>query len=398
VRALAQIAKQEKVKIDEAALEAIARGAEGGMRDAESALDQLISFCGDEITEADVLSMFGLTAKSQILAIAYGMLGGEAEQVLRELNDLAKHGKDLSRLLSELLEHFRNLLIYQVSGGDLKLMEVSEAEASTLADQSALISTDSLSQIMEVLTDAEARLRDAASKKIFIEVALIKAIQARQSVSIDTVLKQLHELRNSGESPTALREGRAPAQPQQAAETKRSHSAAPSRSVTAPSATEVALASVAPASAELEALWRSIVEAVGRVSPFTRSYLLEAHPVSFEKNVFTIGFDPEFADHLDLVNNPRNLALIQTKLQEQGHASAHVKVIKADAPLPRESNGLVPAASPAPALNQPGEPAASDETKPAKAPGAMSREEFKNDPLIQKALEMFKGQIVEVRA
>src|SRR5262245_2572232 len=99
VRALAQIAKQEQVKIAEAALEAIARGAEGGMRDAESALDQLISFCGDEITEPDVLSMFGLTAKSQILAMAHGILGGEAESVLRELSDLAKHGKDLGRLL-----------------------------------------------------------------------------------------------------------------------------------------------------------------------------------------------------------------------------------------------------------------------------------------------------------
>jgi hypothetical protein len=125
---------------------------------------------------------------------------------------------------------------------------------------------------------------------------------------------------------------------------------------------------------------------------------LEAHPVSFEKNVFTIGFDPEFADHLDLVNNPRNLALIQTKLQEQGHASVQVKVIKAEAPLPRERNGLVSATSPAPTLNQPSEAVASGETKPAKAPVAMSMEEFKNDPLIQKALEIFKGQIVEVRA
>src|SRR5712671_1344627 len=67
---LAHIAKLEKVKIESAALEAIARGAEGGMRDAESTLDQLISFCGEKIEEADVLSMFGLTAQSQILELA----------------------------------------------------------------------------------------------------------------------------------------------------------------------------------------------------------------------------------------------------------------------------------------------------------------------------------------
>ena len=70
VKHLAHIAKLEKVKIDEPALYAIARGADGGMRDAESTLDQLISFCGDKIEEADVLSMFGLAAQSQILELS----------------------------------------------------------------------------------------------------------------------------------------------------------------------------------------------------------------------------------------------------------------------------------------------------------------------------------------
>src|SRR5216110_39057 len=66
VKHLACIAKQEKVEIDQAALYAVARGADGGMRDAESTLDQLISFCGPRIMEADVLSMFGLASRSQI--------------------------------------------------------------------------------------------------------------------------------------------------------------------------------------------------------------------------------------------------------------------------------------------------------------------------------------------
>src|SRR5208337_4197437 len=79
VKHLEQIAKNEDVKIDPAALHAIARGADGGMRDAESTLDQLISFCGREITEPDVLSMFGLVSQSQILALAEAVLSGETE-------------------------------------------------------------------------------------------------------------------------------------------------------------------------------------------------------------------------------------------------------------------------------------------------------------------------------
>src|SRR6476661_7897285 len=135
---LAEIAKKEKVKIDAAALHAIARGAEGALRDAESTLDQLISFCGDKIEESDVLSMFGLTAQGQILEMSRAVLAGEVEAALRQLNELANHGKDLGRLLSDLLNHFRNLLIFQVSRGDKNMLEVSEAELAALGEQSKL--------------------------------------------------------------------------------------------------------------------------------------------------------------------------------------------------------------------------------------------------------------------
>jgi DNA polymerase-3 subunit gamma/tau len=193
VQHLARIAKLEKVKVDDAALHAIARGAEGGMRDAESTLDQLISFCGDKIEEPDVLSMFGLAAQTQLLALARDVLDANVEPALRQLNELARNGKDLGRLLSDLLNHFRNLLVFQVSRGDLNLIEVSEAEAAALRDQSALADAGALTRIMEVLTDAEGRLRDAGSKQILLEVALLKAIEARTAVDLDSVLKRLQE-------------------------------------------------------------------------------------------------------------------------------------------------------------------------------------------------------------
>src|SRR5579862_1148986 len=147
VEQLTKIAKQEKVKISPEALHAIARGADGGMRDAESTLDQLISFCGTEIAEADVLSMFGLAARGQILALGEALLAGEADSALRQLNDLAQQGKDIARLVSELLLHFRNLLIFQVSKGDLRLIEASEAEAAILAAQAGRLHSDALTRM-----------------------------------------------------------------------------------------------------------------------------------------------------------------------------------------------------------------------------------------------------------
>jgi DNA polymerase-3 subunit gamma/tau len=404
---LAQIAGLEKVTIDSAALYAIARGAEGGMRDAESTLDQLISFCGDKIEEPDVLSMFGLTAQSQLLALTHAILAGEIETALRELNELVKNGKDLGRLLTDLLNHFRNLLIYQVSRGDLKLLEVSEAEAAALKEQSTAATADVLTRIMEVLSDCESRLRDATSKKILIEVALCKAIEARTAVSLDSVLKTLNSLR-SGQPVPAVAAPIAAAPRAAVAPAPRPTFVAPQPSAPVAPKHSEATASTAVTSGsdvDLGQLWAQLLEAVGRASQFTRSYLLEAHPVSLAKNVFTIGFDPEFEDHLTLVDHPRNHDLLRTKLSELGQHNVQIKFIKAEAPAGHAAPPPVAAPAPvAPKRSEGGAPAApkpATAVQPAKsvpASVAFSKDDFKNDPLIQKALEIFKGTIVEVRA
>jgi len=425
VKHLAEIAGKEKVQIEEAALYAIARGAEGGMRDAESALDQLISFCGDKIVESDVLSMFGLTAQGQILSVAQGILNGQAETVLRELEDLTRHGKDLGRLLSDLLSHFRNVLIYQVSKGDTKWLEIPESAAGTIAEHAKQINTDGLTRVMEILTDAEGRLRDAASKKIFLEVALLKAIQARNAVSVESVLKQLQQLRQSGGDATPGKSA-TPATASASPVTEAPKPQAPSRATAAmeppapapapapvtpePMRTEAATTTsppVAGGGVNIDELWQNVLEAVGRASPFIKTYLLQAHPISLARNAFTIGFDPEFADQMSLVDIPKNHSLIQTKLQEYGHANVAVKFVLADAPASRQHAVLketpAPAPRPSPQPSQPAArpaaPAGTAASAPKSKPGpvAMNEDDFKNDPLIKKALEIFKGQIVEIR-
>jgi DNA polymerase III subunit gamma/tau len=410
---LAEIAAKEKVTIDAAALHAIARGADGGMRDAESTLDQLISFCGDKIEEPDVLSMFGLAAQNQILKLSAAVLAGEISTALTQLDELARGGKDLGRLLSDLLNHFRNLLIFQVSRGDLNLLEVSEAEVAALKEQSPLANADALTRILEVLADAELRLRDVASKKILLEVTLLRAIESRNALPIDAVLKQLNQLRNSSGSatglpPVASPERRAPARLEPETAKSVSQRAEPALGVPIATTTPTVLReSPAPAAAgSLPELWSRLIESVGRVSPFTRGYLIDAHPVSFEKNIFVIGFDPEFEDHLGLVDNARNHALLQTKLAELGHANAMIKFIKAETPAGWDRKAIASAPAPVSAsktavATPPTKPVEAASAAPAEkktAPVTFNKDDFKNDPLIQKALEIFKGTIVEVRA
>jgi DNA polymerase III subunit gamma/tau len=370
---LGDIAKKEKVKIDATALTAIARGAEGCMRDAESALDQLISFCGEEIAEPDVLSMFGLAAQGQVFALASAVLNGDAQAVLKELDDLSKHGKDFGRLLGDVLEYFRNLLIYQISRGDLKLVEATEAEAASLAEHAKLVTADALTRIMEVLTDAEAKLKEVASKKIFMEVTLLKAIDARQAVSIDAVIRQLQELRGGRSSTSA--EARVEPRPPVAA-TKAGKSA---MSIEIPKAPE-----------GLQQLWSALVEAALQASRLGFGFLVHGEPVSLEKQVLTIRFPAEEAGHLEIAD----VKTLEAKLAELGQPNTQIKFVLAE---PQ------PSATPTPAVG--GRTSTSAEARvelrppPEKpAPQKLNPEDFKNDPLIQKALEIFRGHIVEVRA
>jgi DNA polymerase-3 subunit gamma/tau len=173
-----------------------------------------------------------------------------------------------------------------------------------------------------------------------------------------------------------------------------------------------ATAATPVASGNLEELWARLVDAASRASPFVRQYLLEAHPVSFEKGVFTIGFDPEFDDHRGLVDSARNHTLLQTKLAELGHANSQIRFIRAEVPAERVRAAAPvapPAAEPAsvqnpvasPVAAAPSAPAPTRSAAPAREKGAsiaFNKDDFKNDPLIQKALEVFKGTIVDVRA
>jgi len=122
-----------------------------------------------------------------------------------------------------------------------------------------------------------------------------------------------------------------------------------------------------------------------------------------------IGFDPEFEDHLGLVDNSRNHTLLATKLAELGHPNAMIKFIQAEAPSDWQRPVAAPMATPAtkPASVAPkaagsaskfGETAGTPAAEKKPAPISLNKQEFKNDPLIQKALEVFKGTIVEVRA
>jgi DNA polymerase-3 subunit gamma/tau len=198
VERLALIAKTEKVKIEPDALLAIARGAEGGLRDAESALDQLIAFRGDTITEADVLSVFGLVSRKVLDQLMEAVLKGEIPILISTLGHLDEAGKDMARLVVEFLEQIRNLLVTICAGDGNAVGDLLPEQAERLRELAKLTDAERLLRMAEILMQAEDRIRFALSRRILVETALIRCARASAVVSIDELIARLGGLMGGG--------------------------------------------------------------------------------------------------------------------------------------------------------------------------------------------------------
>jgi len=113
---LGKIAKAEGIAVSAPALQSIARLAQGGMRDAQSILDQLISFCGQKISDDDVLDVYGLAAAEQIQSLAKALVVGDYAAVVTTVEQFAADGRDLNRVLNDLEAALREALIDAVRG------------------------------------------------------------------------------------------------------------------------------------------------------------------------------------------------------------------------------------------------------------------------------------------
>lgn len=192
VKSLSKICEAEGVTASEDALLAIARGAEGGMRDALSALDQIISFKGTNVTEDDVLSVFGLVSREQIVRLTTSMLKGDMALGLKIVNDLDARGKDLRRLLLEMLNHFRDLLVLQQLGAEATtILDVTPEQLKSLQEQAPLVDSKRILRVIENFADLENKMRYTLSRRTIFETALLRSCRAVKTVSLDSVIQAL---------------------------------------------------------------------------------------------------------------------------------------------------------------------------------------------------------------
>ena len=183
------ISDQEKVKVSDEALACIARMADGGMRDAQSILDQMISFCGSDITEPDVLDVYGLVSAERIAELAAALAGGEHRRIIELVDQCDEAGRDLVRLLTDLQAFVREGLLDAIAKG-----------GSTDRLGSSL-TTEQITRMLDALREGESSVKLGLAEKINFEVTLLKAVEASRARSIDSLIRELTAL--ADEAPVA---------------------------------------------------------------------------------------------------------------------------------------------------------------------------------------------------
>jgi len=180
VQRLKQIAVEEKITVTDAALASIARMADGGMRDAQSIFDQMISFCGAEIGEGDVLDVYGLVAAEKIAALAAALATGDHKKLVAIVDECDQSGRDLVRLLADLQALVRQALLDAIAkGGRSDLLG------------GAPMTTEQITRLLDGLREGEGSVKLGLSEKINFEVTLLKAVEASRARAIDSLIKEL---------------------------------------------------------------------------------------------------------------------------------------------------------------------------------------------------------------
>lgn len=357
---LTKIAGLEGVALEPAAAEAIARAAEGGLRDAESMLDQAVAFCGKTVTREGVLEIFGLTPREAVSGLVEAVLARDVARALEVVAAQAEAGKDLNRLAAEVTAYLRDLLVRGA---------VSDSPRRR----------HDLLLLLDHFAETESRMRWAADKKLVLDVAAIKAAHLLGQATLDEVLETLIA---AGARPEA-----AP-QPQNTASLPAASSPSPPALAPTPPASPSAAARAENASEALDAsrAWEEIAPSFERT--LTKQWAAQGVFAGFQQGKLTIRLPASAVRHARTVVGEQAREEIAAAMSERLGRKVEV-FFEADDSLAEPAQPEPPPESPVPP--EPASPAGENTA-------ASPEEEFLNDPAIQLAVEKFAAKVRIKRA
>jgi len=373
------IAKEEKISIPDEALREIARTGEGSMRDAQSALDQVISFAGDKIKKEDVEMALGVAGADILKRIIDSIAENKPAEAIAAIDDIVMRGHNLRNFCRDLLAHFRDLLVTKVSGNE-ELLEAAVCEPQELKRQADLFSESDLVRFFHSLAETETKLRAATQPRYQLEIGIVKLMELRGVESISEIIQRLTALETGLGGDTSW--SRTPSG--SSSSSKTNPPASPVSSRPAGSSFTAVAASPAleiPTQDETPAAELSTIERVKGALENQRKMLLvtaleAAQSTIFDESELCIEFAPQARHFRDTLSKPENVKFIREACFQVTGNEMGVRIVVKD----QQADG---------------EPLSREEEE--RLEKQRLRQMAENSPVVQQMLKTFRGEIVDVR-
>jgi DNA polymerase III subunit gamma/tau len=307
---LRTVADGEKIDAPDAALALVARSARGSFRDAVSTLDQLAAATDGQITVQAVLQLLGAVEEEALFRICDLIVDRDTGGLLTFVEELADQGQDLARLVTDLLEHLRHLLLVQHMGEVPESIPVTDETRERLRSQANQLGEPDVLRLVDLLALAVDDARQGGDPRLPLELALVKVTRPGADLSRESLSYRLEQLESRTREPhhTPAQTPAPAAPPNEAEEDVRSDAApAPEEPSERP-----------PLELEqLQQLWQqAILPAVAEHSIPAGSVLNEARPVELAGERLVIEFPPAASFHRNLAEDPKNATLLVDAIRE----------------------------------------------------------------------------------
>jgi DNA polymerase-3 subunit gamma/tau len=311
--------------VPDAALSIVARSARGSFRDAVSTLDQLAAATDGAIAVQDVLQLLGTIEEDALFRLCDLVVDRDTPGLLGLVEELAEQGQDLNRLVGDLLEHLRHLLLVQHIGDVPQTLPVTDETRSRLREQANQLGEAEVIRLVDLLAVAVEDARQGGDPRLPLELALVKVTRPGADLSRESISFRLERL-----------ESRAPHPP-----------APPTAEPVVPEIAETAHAEEKPdpdvpplALDHLQSQWRqAVLPALQSRSIPTASMLGEARPVELSEDRLLVEFPPHASFHQKLAEEPKNVALLSDALFEVTGRRLALAFAVGEAPAETEDTG-----------------------------------------------------------
>ena len=192
---MSNLCQAEGIDINEEGLSLVAREADGSVRDALSLLDHIMACALEDIDTQAILDVLGGIDRRDLFAVSEAVLKGDTGTVLELIDSGYRRGQHMMKLFTEIIAHFRNLLVVKMGGGAETLADIPKHEREAIEAQVADIPATYLNQILDVLFKEETAVKYSTQPKLALEMAFLRILQIKPALSFDTLIEKLDLLR-----------------------------------------------------------------------------------------------------------------------------------------------------------------------------------------------------------